>query len=191
VEEPGVGKLGDLPGRSSLKKLVGFAHCLVESIRVPLGTKGIEEWAFEECRCLIAVNLTSCRSVKEIPGFSECPAIRRVMVPACVHKSGRRVFNNCAGLRDLILEEGACLDEIAGFTGSGLTSVTFPRSMRVLASAAFDDSHALSLIAVENGSAIVSIGRMSRTNLRSVHSQTVSVSVLDSFNGRVARPELS
>jgi hypothetical protein len=50
-----------------------------------------------------------------------------------------------------------------------LTSVTVPRSMRELASGAFDDCHALSLIAFENGSAIVSIGGMSRTNLRSVH----------------------
>jgi hypothetical protein len=66
---------------------------------------------------------------------------------------------------NLIFEEGSFPDEIAGFTGSGLKSVTFPRSMRVLASGALDNSHALSLIAFAYGSAIVSIGGMSRTNL--------------------------
>jgi hypothetical protein len=103
-EEPGVGEVEQLPGRSSLKRLAGFARCPVETIKLPLRTKVIEAGAFKDCRCLVAVNVFSCRSLKEIHGFSECPLIRRVMVPVSL-KSLFYSFNPLSTARKRLWQE--------------------------------------------------------------------------------------
>jgi hypothetical protein len=169
-----------------LRVLDGFHQSPIRRLIIPSYVEVISESAFEYCVLLATIDFSCCVRLRESDGFSGCVAICRVEIPVSVRTIDRKAFNKCIGLRELIFEERSQVREVAGFAGTGLILITFPRSLVALASGAFDFSPELWRIEFEDGAETVRIDGRGTRNCDQCVSRTASLNVLGSLNGRMA-----
>ncbi|MDR0324448.1 MAG: leucine-rich repeat protein, partial [Treponema sp.] len=99
-----------------------------QTIDIPFGIIGIDDYAFSRSGC------------------------STVVIPGSVRSIGRRAFENCSGLASIVIPNG--VETIEDYTFSGCTSlesVTLPNSIKSIKAAAFMNCENLSQIKLPQG----------------------------------------
>lgn len=135
-------------------------------IVMPEGLTTIGARAFDGCNNLKSVDLSNCDSVnisagyifancKKLAGvvlpegltylgqymFSGCELLDNVTLPTSIRKLNTGVFQNCASLKTINLEQTRVSSILAyAFSGSGLTEVEFPSTLTSIGSHAFENT---------------------------------------------------
>ncbi len=109
----------------------------------------IDNWAFEECRKLISVELPD--SITSIGNgvFYECRKLVDIKIPSGVTSIGDNAFVSCWSLTSIDIPNSVTNIGKHAFAASGLTSIEISANVTSIGSAAFTQCSAISSIKVD------------------------------------------
>ena len=164
-----------------------FLGCAaLEQVTLPEGVLALSPYAFTACTSLDAITLPSTLISIGTAAFAECAALTSLTVPAGVSHIGERAFYKCTVLSALELSSG--IKTVGAFaflstaltyteheggkylgnaenpylvladTAADLTALTIHGNTRVVANGALADSDAASILRVEVGADVITLG---------------------------------
>ena len=107
--------------------------------------------------------------------FANNPRIKKVVMPSVVVGIGQYAFMDCVSLTDVSISSSVGNVEKGAFARSGLTGVSLPSSVRVIAESAFEDCASLTAVAFNSG--LETIDRYAFRNCVALSSIALSASV--------------
>ena len=133
-----------------------FRGCTsLESLSLPQSCQKIGEYAFYGCKSLKHINLDFA---VEIGGyaFADCTSLEYVSIQRAT-KIGASAFYNTTGLSRVEMNQANALEIIGSycFKYSGLTSISFPKSLSKISERAFEDCHNLETVVFQQGNAYI------------------------------------
>ena len=128
---------------------MAFQNCIaLESIDFPAGLKYIGEKAFYHCVSLLRADIPDGVSSIDHQAFSSCDNLQFVTIPDCISFVGQQAFSYCPCLQYNVYGNAAYLGNtqnpfvlLVKVTDTYATSVTIPKSTKIIASFSFDYSH--------------------------------------------------
>ena len=160
--------------------LVTEASKETETVDIPNGVTGIEEYAFRGCSNLIAVTMPKGLTVIGQYAFSGCSSLTAVALSEDLTIIGSNAFSNCSSLTAVALPEGLTVIEANAFSGcSSLSGIRFPDTLTSIEDYAFSYCSALTGIAFSGG--LTNIGYAAFSNCSSLTSVAIpdGITVLD------------
>ena len=107
--------------------------------------------------------------------FADNPRLRKVVMPSVVVGVGQYAFMNCVSLTEVSLSSAINNIEKGAFIRSGITGVSLPSSVRVIAESAFEDCASLTAVAFNSG--LETVDRYAFRNCTALSSIALSASV--------------
>ena len=140
----------ELPARLEEIGVDAFRASGLESIATPLSTRIIHQGAF--CRCQNLKKAVLNRGLEVLGtdeyldgemylGVFEDSALEHVEFPSTLKRIEYSAFKKCKGLAAVQLPDGLETIGMYAFSGSGLESVTTPRSVMTIHQGAFFECH--------------------------------------------------
>lgn len=123
-----------------------FTESGLQTFTAPPSLRRIGESAFADCLLLKRVDLSACLAGNKNDGDTflarrafEFSGVEDVRLPPQLQVIGERAFAGCKGLREIIFDKDAVLEEIRmnAFYGSGLESFRAPSSLEKIGGMAF------------------------------------------------------
>ena len=131
-----------------------FADCSnLVSISLPKSVSEIGEQAFHQCTHLSTVTLNEGLVYIYKAAFAGCESLTSISIPGSVTTIGERAFENCSELRTINLSDGISEIEAMAFIGTGINSITIPKSVLHIGNNPFTDTDLTSII-VEQGNPV-------------------------------------
>ena len=129
-----------------------FAYTNLTSIVIPDTVTEIGNWAFNDCKQLSSVSLSSKLTELGRSVFSNCTCLTSIRIPDTVTGMGDSVFSDCTALKDITWSKALETIESYAFQNcSALTDVTIPDSVKSIGPGVFSDCSALSAVTLPDG----------------------------------------
>ena len=129
-----------------------FAYTNLTSIVIPDTVTEIGNWAFNDCKQLSSVSLSSKLTELGRSVFSNCTCLTSIRIPDTVTGIGDYVFSDCTALKDITWSKALETIESYAFQNcSALTDVTIPDSVKSIGYGVFSDCSALSAVTLPDG----------------------------------------
>ena len=129
----------------------------VSNLVIPDGVINIPEYAFQNCKSITGVSLSSSVTTIGQYAFEGCTNINTLTLNECLQNIRNRSFSHCSGITSLTIPESVInINNTAFEYCTGLNSVTFSNCAAKLYNQVF--SHCENLTNVDLGNSITSIG---------------------------------
>lgn len=116
----------------------GFAYSDITSVKIGSGVKKVSGTAFEECAQLVSAQIADGVEVGLHSLFRFCTSLENVKLPADLKVISQGMFEGCEALKQIALPNTLTHIDDEAFRGSGLTSITIPRSVVRIGAFAFE-----------------------------------------------------
>lgn len=104
--------------------------------------------AFMECDSLKSISIPETVTLIGDTAFALCRSLNMVSIPNGITRIENNVFYGCSSLQQVILPESVTRIGYGSFSGSGIISITLPKTLEIIGSKAFMGCSALSEIVV-------------------------------------------
>ncbi len=134
---------------ASLETINSYAFCGCTSLKafdVPEGLTFLGDYTFSRCESLKKIDLPD--SIEKICNgvFMGCTAIEKIRMPQHIKTIGISSFEGTKALAEIDLPETLTIIDDRAFHGSGIKSVTLPKSLEYLLEGVFDESGVVSAV---------------------------------------------
>ena len=111
-----------------------FSGCKqIQSVILPETIKALGTGVFSGCKALKSIHIPEEVTSIPLEAFQECTALSNVELPEGVTLINNLAFDNCTSLKTIVLPETLKTLNRSAFQKSGLTSITLPASLNILA----------------------------------------------------------
>ena len=134
---------------SSVTRIGSHAFTMCEklmSIVIPDSVTSLGAFAFEHCRNLTTVVLPNNISRIELYTFYGCKSLSEIEIPSKVTVIDQFAFYSCTSLTDIVIPSKVTTIGLSAFEGSGLISVTLPKSLITVSDYAFNSCNDLKTV---------------------------------------------
>lgn len=211
VIEKGVTSIGDyafynsavasvtIPDTVKTIGTASFHWCqYLRSVNIPNSVTTVKKNAFSSCQQMTTLTLGNSVKTIEDGAFGYCFKLQSVTIPDSVTQMGQETFYQCQELQSVTLSRSLTSLRKGMFSGSGITGISIPTSVKSIEAEAFDSCHYLtsvnipsSVTTIEGGAfhhcsrltnvvmtdSVTSIGDRSFEECKSLTSVTMSKSV--------------
>lgn len=109
----------------------------------------IADYAFNNCKEIVAVSIgKNIKSISE-GAFNECSNLQSVHMSDSIHSIGGYAFNRCGKLEKIVFSKSLDYILFSAFSYSGLTELTLPHTLKIVADDAFQYCHNLRCIIIQ------------------------------------------
>lgn len=133
-----------------------FRWCTsLESISLPQSCQKIGNYAFADCTSLKHINLDFVVEIGQY-AFYDCTSLEYVSIQRAT-KIGTSAFFNTTGLGRVEMNQAIALETMGSycFKNSGLTYISFPKSLSKIAERAFEDCQNLETVVFQQGNVYI------------------------------------
>lgn len=149
-----------------------FLYTSLQSVTIQ-SAQAIGESAFFGCSSLSDVTIGHVKNIRE-SAFSGCTNLSSLNIEG-TESIGDQAFKNCTSLASITLPQTITGIGTFAFAGSGLTSITIPRSVKQISDGAFNGCTALKTATLEEG--VETIGKNVFTNCKELTGITIPSTV--------------
>ncbi len=126
-----------------------FANSNVHRIFIPDTITEIKEYAFHNCELLEELSLSNNIEVLQSNAFGKCTGLKSIKIPKTLKDahskySGVSAFSGCVNITEMTFEDGIEVIPSCLAIGTGIKSLTFPDSVKIISENAFENCTSLS-----------------------------------------------
>ena len=126
-----------------------FANSNVHRIFIPDTITEIKEYAFHNCELLEELSLSNNIEVLQSNAFGKCTGLKSIKIPKTLKDahskySGVSAFSGCVNITEMTFEDGIAVIPACLAIGTGIKSLTFPDSVKIISENAFENCTSLS-----------------------------------------------
>ena len=148
----------------------------IKKVKVPEGTKKIEDNAFDGWYSLKEVTIPDSVTIIGNGAFSDCYSLTSVTIPDSVTIIGNGAFSDCRSLTSVTIPDSVTIIGNDAFSDCySLTSVTIPDGVTTIGKQTFFDCYSLASVTIPDG--VTTIGEQTFFDCRSLTSVTIPDSV--------------
>jgi len=148
-----------------------FEECYMTSVTISEGVTKIGNGAFVGCSRLTSVTIPNSVTTIGNSAFYRCSALPSIIIPDGVTTIGEEAFDGCTELTSVSLGSGLTSIGKWAFHAVGITSITFPQSLRVISTRAFEGCQGLTEVVIPDG--VTTIGWRALGNCQNLTTVTV------------------
>ena len=157
-----------LPDTVTVIDVFAFHGC-TNLLTVDLGYNlhTIGAYAFAQCTSLTGITLPHSLSKMGSNAFEDCKALNSVVIPSSLKDWENNTFYG-SGLKEVTIENGVAEIPWRTFTGTQITQIEIPASVRTIGVAAFQDCESLHTIKLSEGLARIDSNAFGGTAIESL-----------------------
>ncbi len=123
-----------------------------ESVVVPEGIRIIGDYAFDNCRNVMAVTIPDGVTVIGKRAFNSCSSLTTLNIPSSVTGIGEYAFSGCSSLLSITIPDSVSrISDFAFSYSSSLASVTIPGNLMSIGKSAFAYDGSLAFVVIQDG----------------------------------------
>ena len=149
---------------------------------IPSSVTSIGDYAFEDCKNLISIEIPSSVTSIGDHAFEDCENLISIEIPSSVTSIGYAAFYDCTSLTSIEIPSSVTsIGDLAFYYCTSLTSIEIPSSVTSIGDWAFRDCKSLTSIKIP--SSVTSIGKYAFYNCKSLTSIEIPSSVTNIGTG--------